>query len=80
MARRDLVDGAAHRGVARQMGQPLGPARAMGADAFPELAQFADAAAARIASDDRAVDRADRDARDPVGLDLALGQSFVDLA
>ena len=48
------------------------------ADEFPELAQLGDACLSRIAGDDGGVDRPDRDARDPIGVEVGLGQGFVD--
>ena len=48
------------------------------ADEFPELAQLGDACLSRIAGDDGGVDRPDRDARDPIGVEFGLGQCFVD--
>ena len=48
------------------------------ADEFPEFAQLGDACLPGIAGDDGGVDRPDRDARDPIGVEVDLGQCFVD--
>jgi hypothetical protein len=48
------------------------------ADEIPELAQLGDACLPGIAGDDGGVDRPDRDARDPIGVEVGLGQCFVD--
>ena len=48
------------------------------ADDFPEFAQLGDACLSRIASDDGGVDPPDRGARDPIGVEVGLGQCFVD--
>ena len=45
---------------------------------LPEFAQPLDAPFRRIAGDQRRVDRADRNARDPVGMQIGLGQRLID--
>src|SRR5258706_11900422 len=57
--------------------RPIEPAPPRG-DALPERAQPVDAPLRWIPGNQRAVDGADRDARDPVGMDAGLGQRLVD--
>ena len=45
---------------------------------LPERPELRDPLVRRIAGDDGGVDRADRDAGDPVGIDLGLGERGVD--
>ena len=47
-------------------------------DGLPELAQTRDALLGRIAGDQRRVDRADRDSRDPIGMKIVLGERLID--
>src|SRR5262249_38238635 len=47
-------------------------------DAFPERPQLVDAGFRRIAGDQGRIDRADRNAGDPVGLKLGFRESLVD--
>ena len=48
-------------------------------DLLPERAQFRDAPGRLVSRDDGCVDAADRDAGDPVGIDLGLGECLVSL-
>ena len=45
-------------------------------DLLPEVVQLFEALARRIAANDRGVERADRNAGEPVGLDAGLVQPF----
>ena len=54
-----------------------GQAREAGGERLPEFAEPGDAAARRVAGDDRGIDRADRDAGDPVDLDRGGVQRLV---
>jgi len=66
------------RGIALCQKQALTPAAAMfGGDALPECTQLVDARFRRIAGDQRRIDGADRDARDPVGMKIGLGQCLI---
>ena len=49
-----------------------------GRDLLPECPELLDAPLGRIAGDHRAVDRADRDASDPIRMQLGLRQRVVD--
>src|SRR5581483_26859 len=53
-------------------------AHGRGGDFLPELPQPVGASLGRIASDDRSVDGADRDADDPVGMEAGFGQRLID--
>jgi hypothetical protein len=62
----------------QQGGEVAVEAQGRVADEFPKLAQLGDACLPGIAGDDGGVDRPDRDARDPIGVEVGLGQCFVD--
>ena len=47
-------------------------------NAFPERAQLADTRFRRVASNQRPIDGADRDAGDPVGMKIGFGQCLID--
>ena len=49
-------------------------------DGFPEFAQMLDSPLRRIAGDQGGIDGADRDAGDPVGVEVSLGQGLIDAA
>ena len=51
-----------------------------GGDLLPKGAKLPDAVRGRIAGDDRGIDRADRDAGDPVDVDPLVGESLDDAA
>jgi len=53
-------------------------AHGRGGDFLPELAQSVGSSFGRIAGDDGGVDGTDRNADDPVGMKLGLGQGFID--
>jgi hypothetical protein len=44
---------------------------------IPKFAQSFNAALRRVAGDQRRIDGADRDARDPVGMKISLGQCLI---
>ena len=46
-------------------------------DLLPERAQFRNALGRLVSRDDGCIDGADRDARDPIGIDLGLGKCLV---
>src|SRR5262245_18436409 len=48
------------------------------ADGFPEFPQFLDALLRRISSDQSRVHRADRNAGDPIGMQVCLGERLID--
>jgi hypothetical protein len=54
------------------------PVRGRCCDGFPERAKARNPVGGSVAGDDRCVDRADRDARDPVRRVLRVGERFVD--
>jgi hypothetical protein len=73
--RADLIDDAAGELVVeREIGHP----ERRNADGFPELPQSLDAPLRRIAGDQRQVHCADRNAGDPVGVQIRLCQDLID--
>ena len=44
----------------------------------PELAQSVDTRLRRVTGDDGGIDRSDRDAGNPVGMNIGFGQGLVD--
>jgi hypothetical protein len=66
-------------GIALRQQRALAPiAKWVGRDALPERTQFVDARLRRIAGNQRTVDGADRNAGDPVGTKIGLGQCPID--
>jgi len=71
------------RGIAlcqKRNKRSLQPPQQFGGDALPECTQLVDARFRRIAGDQRRIDGANRDARDPVGMKIGLGQCLINSA
>src|SRR5262245_66659830 len=66
-----------HR-AAPDVEREIGPVLRRGRHLLPELPKSCYAVFGRVSGDDRAVDCADRDTSDPVGLIVVFGQCFID--
>ena len=64
--------------LVRDLNEEIGGTERGGADGLPEFPQPRDALFRRVAGDQRRIDGANRNAGDPIGMQIGLRQSLID--